>query len=113
MHGGVQSSKLVCTNGLAMANETLETRIARIERLVRWLAYTVAVAIAIALAAVAALIVQTLYFHASIDAHWHWQSALSFLGFSSENLLSLMVEALPLSPAPRIKELKIRARGNP
>jgi hypothetical protein len=62
-----------------MANETLETRIARIERLVRWLAYTVAVAIAIALAAVAALIVQTLYFHASIDAHWHWQSALSFL----------------------------------
>jgi hypothetical protein len=62
-----------------MADETLETRVARLERLVTWLAYTVAVAIAFALAAVAALIVQTVYFHASVDAHGHWQSALSFL----------------------------------
>jgi hypothetical protein len=59
-----------------MADETLETRVARLERLVTWLAYTVAVAIAFALAA---LIVQTVYFHAAVDAHWHWQSALSFL----------------------------------
>ena len=83
-----------------MADETLETRVARLERLVTWLAYTVAVAIAFASAAVAALIVQTVYFHAAVDAHWHWQSALSFLAvlifvawFFQRKLLNLMIEA--------------------
>ena len=60
-------------------SEDLETRISRLERLVTWLTYTVAVAIAVALAAVAALIAQIVYFHSSLDARWHWQSALLFL----------------------------------
>jgi len=59
--------------------EDLETRISRIERRLTWLAYTMAVAIAVAFAAVAALIVQIVYFHSSLDARWHWQSALLFL----------------------------------